>query len=117
LWIAFHPGASSVVQSIDNKDENHSVPGQGCREDGPVPPNCSPITTHVRLVVWPAQTCFRDMALAPYTSTSWRWISAGDVPFSRRNVITPRTSMFDHVSASPAILQLMLGQYDWYEAV
>jgi hypothetical protein len=24
--------------------------------------------------------------------------------------------MFDHVSASPAILQLMLGQYDRYEA-
>jgi hypothetical protein len=24
--------------------------------------------------------------------------------------------MFDHVSASPALLQLMLGQYDWYEA-
>jgi hypothetical protein len=24
--------------------------------------------------------------------------------------------MFDHVSASPAILQLMLRQYDWYEA-
>jgi hypothetical protein len=37
------------------------------------------------------------------------------VPFSRRNLIILRTSMFDHVSASPAILQLMLGQYDWYE--
>jgi hypothetical protein len=47
---------------------------------------------------------------------SWWWISAGNVPFSRRNLITLRTSMSDHVSASPAILQLMLGQYDWYEA-
>jgi hypothetical protein len=42
LRIAFHPGASSMVQ----RDENHSVPGQGCREDGPVPPNCSAVTTH-----------------------------------------------------------------------
>jgi hypothetical protein len=40
--ITFHPGASSMVQ----RDENHSVPGQGCREDGPVPPNCSAVTTH-----------------------------------------------------------------------
>jgi hypothetical protein len=38
------------------------------------------------------------------------------VPFWCRNLITLRTSMFDHVSAIPAILQLMLGQYDWYEA-
>jgi hypothetical protein len=35
--------------------------------------------------------------------------------FSGKNLITLRISMFDHVSASPAILQLMLGQYDWYE--
>jgi hypothetical protein len=56
------------------------------------------------------------MILASYTSTSWQWISAGDVLFSHRNLITLRTSMFDYVSASPTILQLMLGQYDWYEA-
>jgi hypothetical protein len=121
LRIAFHPGASSIVQ----RDENHLVPGQGYREDGPVPPNFSTITTHACgwLCVLPllkavhqTQTCFRDMTLAPYTSKSWRWISAGHVPFSRRNLITLRTSMFYHVSASPAILQLMLGQYDWYEA-
>jgi hypothetical protein len=56
------------------------------------------------------------VTLAPYTWTILRWISAGDVPFSRRNLITLRTSMFDHVSASPAILHLMLGQYGWYEA-
>jgi hypothetical protein len=45
--IAFHPGASSMVQ----RDENHSVPDQGCREDGPVPPNRSDVTTHA---CWPA---------------------------------------------------------------
>jgi hypothetical protein len=38
------------------------------------------------------------------------------VPFSHRNLITLCTSMFDDVSASPAILQLMFGQYDCYEA-
>jgi hypothetical protein len=53
------------------------------------------------------------MMLAPYTSTGWQWISAGDVPFSRRNLVTLHTSIFDHVSTSPAILQLMFGQYDW----
>jgi hypothetical protein len=61
------------------------------------------------------QTCFHDITLALYNSTSWRWISAGDVPFSHTHLITLRTSMFDHVSASPATLQLMLGQYVWYE--
>jgi hypothetical protein len=111
LPIAFYPGASSKVQ----RDENHSVPGQGCREDGPVPPNFSAVTTHAwgwLCVAWRV-----SVTLAPYTSTSWRWISAGDVPFSRRNLITLLTSMFDHISASPAILQLMLGQYDLYEAL
>jgi hypothetical protein len=107
------------------RDENHLVPCQGCREDGPVPPNCSATTTHMcgwqcvaspYHVVHHAQTCFHDMTLAWYTSTSWRRISAGDVPFSHRNLITLRTSMFRHVSAGPSILQLMLGQYDWYEA-
>jgi hypothetical protein len=121
LWIAFDLDASSMVQ----RDENHSVLGQGCREDGPVLPNCSTVTTHswgwlcvlpLSKAVHQTQTCYHDMTLAPYTSTSWRWISAGHVPFSRRNLITLRTSMFDHVFASPAILQLMLGQYDWYEA-
>jgi hypothetical protein len=118
---AFQPGASSMLQ----RDENHLVPGQGCREDGPVPPNCSAVTTRCSFwtsvlplskAVHQTQMCFCDMTLAPYTTTSWQWISAGDVPFSRRNLITLRTSMFDHVSVSPAILQPMLGQYDWYEA-
>jgi hypothetical protein len=123
LRIAFHhPGASSMVQ----RDENHSVPDQGCREDDPVPPNCSAVTTHAcgwLCVAWRYRAAIRrlfaatqvvfDMTLA---STSWRWISAGDIPFSRRNLLTLRTSMFDHISASPAILQLMLGQSDWYEA-
>jgi hypothetical protein len=45
LRIAYRPGASSMVQ----RDEDNLVPGQGCREDGPVPPNCSTITTRV----WP----------------------------------------------------------------
>jgi hypothetical protein len=55
---------------------------------------------------------FPDMMLAPFTTTSWQRISAGDVPFSCRNLITLHTSMCDHVSASPVILQLMMGQYD-----
>jgi hypothetical protein len=47
LQIVFHPCASSMVQ----RDENHSVPGQGCREDGPIPRNCSAVTTSVWLAV------------------------------------------------------------------
>jgi hypothetical protein len=47
---------------------------QGCREDGPVPPNCSTVTTHVcgwlcvlllSKAVHQTQTCFCDMTLAP----------------------------------------------------
>jgi hypothetical protein len=107
------------------RDENHLVPGQGCREDGPVPPNCSAITTltcgwlcvawcyHAAIwclftetqVMHQTQTCFHDMTLAPYTS-SWWWISADEVPFSHKSLITLLTLMFDHVSASPAI-------YNW----
>jgi hypothetical protein len=106
---------------VVQRDENHSVPGQGCRKDVPIPPNCNSVKTHTSVLPLPkavqqTQTCFRYMKLAPYTSTSWQWISAGDVPFSRRNLITLLNSMFGHVSARPAILQLMLGQYDWYEA-
>jgi hypothetical protein len=116
LRISFHPGASSVVQ----RDENHSVAGQGCKEDGPVPLNCSAVTTHA--CGWPlstamhqTQTCFRDMTLAPYTSDiwshyapqcltvflpappsyKWRWDSTTDM---RRGMVSVRGS-----SALPAL--------------
>jgi hypothetical protein len=66
--------------------------------------------------VWPGIIVQQyDVSLQQPISTSQWWSSAGGVPFSRRNLITLCTLMFDHVSSSPAILQLM-GQYDWYEA-
>jgi hypothetical protein len=47
LQIAFHPGASSVVQ----RDANYSVTVRAVGEDGPVPPNRSAVTTRERLAV------------------------------------------------------------------
>lgn len=102
LWITCHSSASSIVQT----DENHWVPDQGCREKSLVLPTSSAIISHACCwlnVIWHCHVV--------YISTRW-WISAGDVPFRCRNLITLCTSTFNHVSINAAILQLMLGDYD-----